>query len=141
MKKLHTILLSCAASVFLLVRPAIADDDLYSKQFGLCADKTNGGTFAIIDCIQQELSRQDKKLNANYKKAMVLIGEQIGKAGQDSLRQAQRAWLKWRDQDNGVYGLFYDSYGQMARINANDDYLEKTARRVRDLENLIKMME
>ncbi len=141
MKKLHTILLSCAASVFLLVLPAIADDDLYSKQFGLCVDKTNGGTFAIIDCIQQELARQDKKLNANYKKAMALIGEQLGKAGQDSLRQAQRAWLKWRDQDNGVYGLFYDSYGQMARINANDDYLEKTARRVRDLENLIKMME
>ena len=141
MKKIHTILVSCVAVGLLIARPAIAEDNLYSKQFGICTDKTNGSTFAILDCIHQEVTRQDKKLNANYKKAMALIGEQIGKEGQDTLRQAQRAWLKWRDQDNGVYVQFYNYYGDTARINANGDYLEKTARRVRDLENMIKMME
>ena len=141
MKKLHAILVSCVAVGLLIALPALADDNLYSKQFRLCVDKTNGVTTDILDCIHQEVTRQDKKLNANYKKAMALIGEQIGKEGQDALRQAQRAWLKWRDQDSGVYGQFYNYYGEMARINANDDYLEKTARRVRDLENMIKMME
>ena len=132
---LSTVALCCTAL------PAMAEDDLYSRQFGLCVDKTNGSTFAILDCIQQEVARQDKMLNANYKKAMALVGEQIGKEGQNALRQAQRAWLKWRDQDGAVYGQLYNHYGDMARINANDDYLEKTARRVRDLEKLIKMME
>ncbi len=130
-----------AVALCCIALPAMAKDDLYSRQYGLCIDKTGGSIYAMLDCSEQELARQDKKLNANYKKAMALVGKDLGKEGQNALRQAQRTWLKWREEDSGVYVLFYDYYDQMARLNRMSGYLEKTAQRARDLETLIQMME
>ncbi len=89
--------------------------------------------------MREELDRLNKKVNANYKKAMTLVGKKSGKQGQNAFRKAQQAWLKWREQDSNFYGQF--DWGLVGdRINMSHT-LDKTAERVRSLEDLIKELQ
>jgi len=108
---------------------ALAGEEELSRAYECCVAESDGGDFSIIDCIQQELERQDARLNVAYKKLMdALDGDRKTK-----LREAQRAWIKFRD----TYGDFlYDpDGGTLARVKANHWHMQATADRARQLED------
>lgn len=68
----------------------------YSPAYTSClngGDAAKGVTSAMADCIGDELQVQDERLNAAYKAAM---GKRDA-AGQTTLRDEERAWIKARD--------------------------------------------
>ncbi len=137
MKRLCCSLVVCA--ILGISCPAFAGDDLYSKEFHICMDKSGGTATEMFDCINAEHKRQDKLLNANYKKAMDAIGKIFGKTEQRGLQDAEKAWLKWRDLDLPLFQ--YAGGGTFSQLRAMEDYLEKTARRAKFLGELAEMIQ
>lgn len=106
---------------------ASADEIEYSSKFSDCMDKSGGVTIDMLDCINDELERQDARLNKVYKEVMALLSPERQKA----LREAQRAWIKYRDTNCNFY---YDPEGgSLARIKGNACFLEATASRANEL--------
>ncbi len=65
---------------------AVGDDDF-------CKNAMT--TVDLLSCAEMELEKQDKRLNANYKKVMAKLSAEDKKA----LRTKQRKWIKDRDAD------------------------------------------
>ncbi len=87
----------------------------------------------MLDCIVDETMRQDKQLNAVYKQ---LLGT-VSAARQKDLREAQRAWIKFRDANCDFY---YDSEGgSSAQLIASDCRMTMTADRTAELRSLYDM--
>jgi len=80
----------------------------------------------MIDCMTVEYEQQDKRLNAAYKAATKQLE---GKRVQE-LKEAQRAWIKFRDLN---CGFLAGGEGQMARIESNSCMLHMTAERADEL--------
>lgn len=100
--------------------------------FYACVDKAGSDSNAVANCLTDEHTRQDSRLNAKY---MTLLGELNPKA-KDNLIHAERAWLKFQETngalENSVYGSEAIGNLQMMqneifriceRANALDDYL------------------
>lgn len=108
------------------------DGEGYSARFTKAVEKWSGNTADLLEIIQAEVELQDKWLNELYKDLRAKLNDEQKTA----LRDAQRAWLAWRDADGE---LIYDpDGGSMARIDANDDFLDKLVRRVAFFEDLIE---
>ncbi len=125
----------CAAGVatawlMAFMMPVNAAEPVLSKQYQVCMDKSGGVTAGMIDCIGAELQRQDAKLNTAYKSLM----SSVSAARQTQLRDAQRAWIKYRDANCAFY--FDPDGGTLARVQANDCMLTSTAARAAELERL-----
>jgi uncharacterized protein YecT (DUF1311 family) len=86
---------------------------------------------AMIDCIVAETSRQDTKLNENYKS----LTSKISPKRKQSLLHAQRAWITFRDANCKFYGD--PEGGTSARLSANECVLNATADRAKELKLLI----
>ena len=86
---------------------------------------------AMIDCIVAETSRQDTKLNENYKS----LTSKISPKRKQSLLHAQRAWITFRDANCKFYGD--PEGGTSARLSANECVLNATADRAKKLKLLI----
>lgn len=100
----------------------------YSKAFTTCMDGSGGVTFDMVECMNAELTRQDAKLNAEYKVLM----KSLSTERKTQLRNAQRAWITYRDENCAFY---YDpDGGTMARLEANMCMLRMTAERANELE-------
>ena len=123
------------AVIMLVVLNAVsavwAEESRFSSEFDQCMDRSGGATFDMIECMTAEHEKQDVKLNAAYKKLMNAESEERKK----KLREAQRAWIKFRD----AYGDFiYDpDGGTLARVEANYWNLEATAEQAKRLEELV----
>ena len=76
-----------------LTQVAYADDLGLSKNFSKCMDKSDGVTVEMLGCIAAEAKLQDARLNKVYKDVMAELSEPRKK----ELRDAQRAWVKFRD--------------------------------------------
>jgi uncharacterized protein YecT (DUF1311 family) len=106
-----------------------ADKDM-SPEYAACIDKSNGVTNEMLDCITAETTRQDARLNENYKKLM----SKISAKRREALLEAQRAWVKFRDANCGYY---YDPHGgSAAHLASVDCVLSATADRATELKNL-----
>lgn len=99
-----------------------------TAQFAACMDKAGGVTASMIDCIGAETQRHDVRLNKAYKEVMA----QLTPARKKQLLQAQRTWLKFRQENCN----FYDDPdgGTLARVNANECFMSATAARAKELE-------
>ena len=75
-----------------------------SKSYATCLEKAGGATFAMQDCISEELERQDRRLNGAYKVLMDSLPEKR----KAQLRDAQRKWIEFRDANCEFY---YDPQG------------------------------
>jgi uncharacterized protein YecT (DUF1311 family) len=119
------------ASWLLLNTPAVAAaDNEMSQEYLTCIDKSNGVTSEMLDCISAELMRQDTRLNENYKRLM----SKLSAKRKEGLREAQRAWVKFRDANCGFY---YDpDGGSAARLASNNCILSATANRATELKEL-----
>jgi len=71
---------------------ALASDNEFSKDYKRCLDQAVS-TYDITECAQQELEKQDARLNSVYKKLRAVESENQKK----KLLEAQRAWIKFRD--------------------------------------------
>lgn len=99
----------------------------YSKAFTICMDGSGGVTVDMVECMGAELTRQDAKLNAEYKVLM----KGLSTERKTQLRNAQRAWITYRDENCAFY---YDpDGGTMARLDANMCMLRMTAERASEL--------
>lgn len=94
-------------------------------------DSSAGVTVEMQNCIGAEHERQDALLNQRYKALMKLLPE----VRQERLREAQRAWIGFRDANCRFY-LDPDG-GTMATISAASCGLEFTAERAAELDRLI----
>lgn len=87
-------------------------------------------TVATVDCIGAETEQQDARLNTAYKTAMAAFEP----AQQAQLRDAQRAWIKYRDANCGMY--YRLTGGTMDQINGASCVLEMTKTRATELSAL-----
>ena len=108
---------------------AVADTEM-SKEYSGCIDRSNGVTSEMLDCISAEFSRQDARLNENYKRLM----SKLSSKRKEGLLEAQRAWIKFRDANCDFY---YDpESGSAAHLASTSCMLNATADRATELESL-----
>lgn len=132
--------LVCALSFVLIMSCTISNaiaqencDNAYSQAYQSCMNNSSGATFEMIDCISAEYQYQDTLLNAAYKKLM----RNLSTDRQKALKEAQKAWIKFRDSNCDFY---YDpDGGSMARITSNDCLMSMTAERAKELNDLSNM--
>ena len=100
--------------------------------FYTCIDKAGSDTVALAACLSTEKTAQDARLNTTYK---ALLGKLHGKA-KDQLISAERAWLKFQNEDGTFQNLLYgdetvddlqltqnEIFRLCERANALDKYL------------------
>jgi uncharacterized protein YecT (DUF1311 family) len=109
-----------------------AAEEVKSPQMDMCLEKANGVTPDMIDCLQAEYERQDKRLNAAYKKAGVEITAQQKK----QLVSSQRAWITFRDTYSSF--LYDPDGGQIAHINSMSWLVKATDIRATELEEAVQ---
>ncbi len=130
MSLLHRLRNTAALASVALPLLALAQGPQLSPQFDRCMSKADGVTFDMMECIGQEVQRQDARLNKAYKVLMVDLSPERKK----QLREAQRAWLRFRDTNCDFY---YDpNGGSSARLSGNDCIMTMTAERAKELEDL-----
>ena len=107
---------------------AAAEEQTSAEQFSACMASSGGVTAAMLDCIGDETTRQDLRLNSAYAELMTLLPP----PRKTQLREAQRAWIKYRDAHCKFYA---DSDGgTMATLNASDCFRAATESRAKELE-------
>lgn len=114
----------------LLALQAQAKDPQYSAAYSRCMDNSGGVTSSMVQCSGAEFDRQDARLNLNYKAAMGNLQE----PQKTLLRDAQRAWIKYRDSNCDLYARL--TGGTIDRINSSSCMLEATAQRADELDNI-----
>lgn len=100
----------------------------YSMTYTKCIENSAGITSSILECNYSETGYQDARLNDAYKSAM----NGLSAKNKASLREAQRAWIKYRDKK--VSSVVGD--GTMRAIEESSVFLEETMRRAEELESL-----
>ena len=100
----------------------------YSKTYTQCMKNSGGVTLKMRMCNGDEIKKQDKMLNVNYKKAMKVLS----KAKKSELKKVQREWMKYRDLKCGFEGSM--TGGSMDLIMGGDCILDMTAVRAKELE-------
>ena len=101
------------------------------SELDACLDSgeaAQGVTTAMAACLGAEYERQDARLNRAYQAAMARQDE----AQKGQLRQAQRAWIRYRDEScrEGATG------GTIDRLNGPSCMIERTKQRAGELEAL-----
>jgi uncharacterized protein YecT (DUF1311 family) len=109
---------------------AYAEDNPYSQRYNSCMDNSGGVTVEMHNCIGDEHTRQDSRLNQAYKK----LTSQLSASRKKQFLTAQRLWIQYRDANCQFYAD--PDGGTMATINAASCGLEMTAQRAKELENL-----
>ena len=118
------------ACLFLSRLACAQAEERTSKSYAACLDKAGGVTFAMQDCISEELERQDRRLNGAYEALMRSVPEKR----RAQLRDAQRKWIAFRDANCEFY---YDPQGgSAARLASNECVVTLTADRAHELETL-----
>jgi uncharacterized protein YecT (DUF1311 family) len=85
-----------------------------------------GSTMEMVDCLSAQRTHWDKELTIAYQKAM----KEAPPAQKEKLREAERAWIKYRDANCAYYDA---GEGTIARINAAACLRDMTKRRAEEL--------
>lgn len=95
-----------------------------------CAEATNGSTWEMQSCVEEEFEYQDARLNAAYRK----LQSQLPEAQKKSLTQDERKWMSDRDESCEWHP---EEEGQAQRIEANICSLKQTSDRANQLEKML----
>jgi uncharacterized protein YecT (DUF1311 family) len=87
-----------------------------------------GSTPEMVDCLMAQHAYWDKELTIAYQQAM----KDATPAEKDRLREAERAWIKYRDANCDYYAA---GEGTVARINAAACMRDLTKARAEELRN------
>ncbi len=83
---------------------------------GACMDQPGGDTTAgMIACTSRELSLWDDLLNTAYAEMMETLDRVGGENRRSALREAQRAWIAYRDAECDQQALQFEG-GSLARV-------------------------
>ncbi len=93
-------------------------------------------TLAMGVCLQDALAAADAELNLTYRLAMEQLGENELPAVATSLKQAQRAWITYRDLACASESALYAG-GSMAGIARTGCLLRLTTERVTGLSEFL----
>jgi len=118
----------------LLALPALAAEQ-GSPAYRACLDKAVS-TAAMIECSGAEAARWDARLNAAY--AAIMKSDAWSAATKGLLRDAQRAWIAYRDAACVAEGELTAEGGSMSRIIASGCLAELTEARAKALEASVK---
>jgi uncharacterized protein YecT (DUF1311 family) len=92
-----------------------------SKCIGLvadpCPDAPNANTFTIVACNMREQKIWDERLNDWYGQARAQLKDDAAAAG--ALKDAQRAWIQFRDAKCGYWEKRYEG-GTFASVAADN---------------------
>lgn len=102
------------------------DSNGIRASYSACLKAADGVTPDIQDCIGNEYTYQDKRLNRVYKALMA----RLSKDEQAKLRNEERKWIVHRDTDCAPP----PDAGQGQRLDSNDCVMEETAKRAAALE-------
>ncbi|HWX01987.1 lysozyme inhibitor LprI family protein [Collimonas sp.] len=112
---------------------SFADDGKsFTKQFYICEKKADAVTPEILDCVSQEFTKQDVRLNKAYRDLLSKLPQEKA----EELRKVQRAWLGYVQ---AKCSFLYDGHelsGQEDRVAANYCSIQERAERATDLELL-----
>ena len=86
----------------------------------------DGSTPEMVDCLMAQHAHWDKELSVAYQQAM----KDATPAEKDKLREAERAWIKYRDANCAYYAA---GEGTIARINAAACMRDMTKARAEEL--------
>ena len=107
-----------------------------------CSDAGSLPQQGMNYCAHQDYLAADAELNAVYKRVRAAVakmdygGRPDGKPEVDVLRDAQRAWIKFRDLACDMEGIHMRG-GTMERLLVSACLEEKTRQRIKDLRYLI----
>ncbi|WP_235548550.1 lysozyme inhibitor LprI family protein [Noviherbaspirillum sp. Root189] len=104
----------------------------FSKEYDSCMDKSGGVTVDMRACIHNELERQDVRLNRVYQKYSASLVPNVLK----SLREAQRAWIQYRNKDCAWAGA-PDENATLGPLIIDGCHLDMTVRRANEFESLL----
>jgi len=86
----------------------------------------DGGTYEMVDCLNAQRAHWDKELTIAYQQAM----KDAVPAQREKLRDAERAWIKYRDANCDYYAA---GEGSIARIETAECLRNMTEKRAREL--------
>lgn len=113
-----------AAPVFAQERMIAPDPTELAPGFRACMSEADTD-MAMSDCYSAATQYWDAILNANFKKAMAACAQASDeKACRDTLREAQRQWMRYRDAMIPV--LMPEDAGTLQRVEANAFVAEET---------------
>ncbi|MDC5818886.1 lysozyme inhibitor LprI family protein [Vibrio europaeus] len=98
----------CLLILGLVAVPSLASVDVEDP-----CQVSGGGVMAGYQCVEQKMKSADQALNESYQKAIARISEEETALREtwsqtelvEPFRQAQRAWLKYRDAECEFFGL------------------------------------
>ena len=127
----HT--LAATLLVGLMAVPALAeDDDPIDARLEACLDNEMS-TQGMVECYGTAYEAWDAALNATYRSVMAGLSKEEAAA----LREAQRAWITFRDAESGFLGsLLTPDRGTMMRITVNAMMTDLVKQRVLALRSL-----
>lgn len=124
MRFLRFVLLAgfCVAALAVHAEPA---NERYGAEYQTCRD---GNTHDIVVCLSALYKKWDARLNAAYQK---LLKQQENAKSREALVRAQRAWLKYRDDNCEWYET---GEGTIRRLWGSECMRSMTAARALELE-------
>ncbi|MEG3128744.1 lysozyme inhibitor LprI family protein [Pantoea cypripedii] len=127
--KFDTYLLLAVLSLSLPFHAAKASEESFTPAFKKCMSNSNGITVAMRDCYNDEIIKQDARLNKNYKAFLASHDGDTKK----SFVEAQRLWLKYRDANCNAW-MVTEAGGTLALLVGDSCNLKMTAQRADELE-------
>src|SRR3546814_8014712 len=112
----------------LLVLPGPAVAEMYDAEYQACS---GGNSVEIVHCLAAKTRAHDARLNASFKAAM----GHVDAPQRELLRQAQRLWIQYRDDNCRLHG---ESEGSRREIAEAECTLTMTAARAQGSTGLIK---
>ena len=125
---------------YLAIVPAVVSAAilLSSAALGKVNCKNPSSQTEMNVCAQREFIIADKKLNAVYKKAMASM-RRVDCSGAKILRDAQRAWIAYRNKACEAYG-FIARGGRMEIGLVTACETDLTRKRTKDLQDFIDLI-
>jgi uncharacterized protein YecT (DUF1311 family) len=124
-------LLALAAILVSTTITSAANEVPLSREHDKCIAQSGGSDLAMIECNGIEYTRQDRRLNAAYRRLLA----RVSKAKSNELRKVQRSWLAYVD---AKCNFIYDNEefaGTADRLSASNCKVTERARRASDLED------
>jgi uncharacterized protein YecT (DUF1311 family) len=117
---------------------AIADQKAIDDFHRSCLERSEGVTSGMLNCIQQTHSLYEKEMTESYRKLKFFLPPKK----QIALRNAQRKWIIFRDQELKNISEFYsDIDGTMYLVTAAEDKMALTKNRAESLNSYLVILD
>jgi len=121
--------LALVLALHLLPVHAQQEEHPIDSELGRCTER-NDTTIGMLNCSGAAYERWDAELNAVYRELMA----NLPPAAADQLRNAQRRWLAFRDEEfKAINEIYANRQGTMWSLIVADTRLKLLRRRVEDL--------